>query len=158
MNWYAIYTKPRWEKKVAQNLIQQGIECYCPLSKSKRQWTDRTVTLELPVIPSYIFVRIPKEDTTKIRYFAGVVNFVYQQGQIAVIRDKEIESFKNFINKYEDYSISSEFVKTGETIKINSRILGNQVATVASVINKTIQIKLGGMIVRLNIKKNSLKQ
>ncbi|RYZ19047.1 MAG: antitermination protein NusG, partial [Chitinophagaceae bacterium] len=31
--WYAIYTKPRWEKKVAELLTRKGIENYCPLNK-----------------------------------------------------------------------------------------------------------------------------
>ncbi|MGN6401535.1 MAG: transcription termination/antitermination NusG family protein, partial [Flavisolibacter sp.] len=28
--WYAIYTRPRWEKKVNSLLVQKKIESYCP--------------------------------------------------------------------------------------------------------------------------------
>jgi hypothetical protein len=30
MNWYVVYTKPKWEKKVAEQLKNKGIACYCP--------------------------------------------------------------------------------------------------------------------------------
>ncbi|HCY90719.1 MAG TPA: antitermination protein NusG, partial [Chitinophagaceae bacterium] len=40
-HWYVVYTRPRWEKKVALNLAQKGIEHYCPLNKVRKQWSDR---------------------------------------------------------------------------------------------------------------------
>ncbi|MEO6221006.1 MAG: transcription termination/antitermination NusG family protein, partial [Ginsengibacter sp.] len=39
--WYVVYTRPRWEKKIAENLLRLGIEHYCPLNKVTRQWSDR---------------------------------------------------------------------------------------------------------------------
>jgi hypothetical protein len=45
MNWFAVYTKPRWEKKVAKILTTKGIENYCPLNKVQRQWSDRKKTI-----------------------------------------------------------------------------------------------------------------
>ncbi|MEO6347821.1 MAG: transcription termination/antitermination NusG family protein, partial [Aquaticitalea sp.] len=40
-NWYVVYTKPKWEKKVAEKLSEIGIECYCPLITQIKQWSDR---------------------------------------------------------------------------------------------------------------------
>ena len=31
--WYAVYTRPRWEKKVAEILTRRKIENYCPINK-----------------------------------------------------------------------------------------------------------------------------
>ena len=56
MEWYAIYTKPRNEKKVAENLAAIGIESYCPIVTTLKQWSDRKKMVETPLIPSYVFV------------------------------------------------------------------------------------------------------
>jgi transcription antitermination factor NusG len=55
--WYAVYTRPRWEKKVAALLLHKGIESYCPLNKVRRRWSDRTKTIEEPLFKSYVFVK-----------------------------------------------------------------------------------------------------
>jgi hypothetical protein len=40
-NWFVIYTRARWEKKVDQLLKQQGINSYCPMRTVENQWADR---------------------------------------------------------------------------------------------------------------------
>ncbi|HEX6193703.1 MAG TPA: transcription termination/antitermination NusG family protein, partial [Chitinophagaceae bacterium] len=35
--WLAVYTRPRWEKKVDQLLREKGTESYCPLNKVRRK-------------------------------------------------------------------------------------------------------------------------
>jgi hypothetical protein len=39
--WYALYTKPRWEKKIHAALIRKNIESWCPVKRVENQWTDR---------------------------------------------------------------------------------------------------------------------
>ena len=56
MNWYVLYTKPKWEKKVAEQLQAMGIDCYCPLVMKERQWSDRKKKVEMPLFNSYVFV------------------------------------------------------------------------------------------------------
>ena len=56
--WYALYTKPRWEKKVAGLLDDQGIENYCPINKVTRQWSDRKKVVLEPMFKGYVFVKI----------------------------------------------------------------------------------------------------
>jgi hypothetical protein len=41
MPWFALYTKPRFEKKVTERLQQLGIEVYCPMITQLKQWSDR---------------------------------------------------------------------------------------------------------------------
>ncbi|MBL0358846.1 MAG: UpxY family transcription antiterminator [Chitinophagaceae bacterium] len=53
-----MYTKPRWEKKVACLLDEKGIENYCPLNKVVKQWSDRKKVVLEPVFKSYVFVKI----------------------------------------------------------------------------------------------------
>lgn len=101
-HWYAIYTKPRWEKKVHSLLTEKKIESYCPLNKVRKKWSDRMKTVEEPLFKSYVFARVTEEEQTKVRMTAGVMNFVYWQGKPAIIRAKEIEVIRKFLNEYEN--------------------------------------------------------
>ena len=101
-HWYAIYTKPRWEKKVHSLLTEKKIESYCPLNKVRKKWSDRMKTVEEPLFKSYVFARVTEEEQTKVRMTAGVMNFVYWQGKPAIIRAKEIEIIRKFLNEYEN--------------------------------------------------------
>ncbi len=75
--WLAIYTKPRWEKKVYGMLQEKGVESYCPLNKVQRKWSDRIKIVEEPLFKSYVFVRVCEDEKTPVRMLGGVVNFVY---------------------------------------------------------------------------------
>ena len=101
-HWYAIYTKPRWEKKVHALLTEKKIESYCPLNKVRKKWSDRIKTVEEPLFKSYVFARVNEEEQTKVRLTAGVMNFVYWQGKPAIIPAKEIETIRKFLNEYEN--------------------------------------------------------
>jgi transcription antitermination factor NusG len=101
-HWYAIYTKPRWEKKVHSLLSEKKIESYCPLNKVRKKWSDRMKTVEEPLFKSYVFARVNWDEQTKVRMTAGVMNFVYWQGKPAIIPAKEIETIRKFLNEYEN--------------------------------------------------------
>ena len=101
-HWYAIYTKPRWEKKVHTLLSEKKVESYCPLNKVRKKWSDRMKTVEEPLFKSYVFARVNEEEQTKVRMTPGVMNFVYWQGKPAIIPAREIETIRKFLNEYEN--------------------------------------------------------
>src|ERR1700738_1630273 len=101
-NWYAVYTKPRWEKKVYSLLIEKGMEAYCPLNRVRKKWSDRVKWVEEPLFRSYVFVRVPEAEQTSVRMVNGVVNFVYWMGKPATVKDKEIDIIRMFLNEYDD--------------------------------------------------------
>ena len=75
--WYAVYTKPRWEKKVFERLQNEQMEAYCPQNRVRKQWSDRIKWVEEPLFKSYVFVKVAEEEMTRVRMVNGVVNFVY---------------------------------------------------------------------------------
>lgn len=95
-NWLVIKTRPRWEKKVAKLLTDKGVEVCCPLVKQQRQWSDRVKTLDLPLLPSLLFVRIAGEQRTEVRLTEGVVNFVYNNGKPVVLKEKLLQQIQQF--------------------------------------------------------------
>ena len=56
MNWYVLYTKPRFEKKVEEQLLSLGINAYCPKRKEIKFWKDRKKKIDVPVLPSMVLV------------------------------------------------------------------------------------------------------
>ena len=83
--WYAVYTKPRWEKKIDSVLARKGIESWCPLQKVQRQWSDRKKTIEEPLFKSYVFVHVDEQERVKVLMTDGVLNYVFYLGKPAAI-------------------------------------------------------------------------
>ena len=102
--WFAVYTRPRCEKKVAEILTRKKIENYCPINKVFRQWSDRKKVVYEPLFTSYVFVRISEREITSLKQSNGIINLVYWLGKPAVIHDSEIEVIKiNQIIFNDDY-------------------------------------------------------
>ncbi len=95
--WYAIYTNPRWEKKVNTKLLNKGIESWCPVQKLQRQWSDRKKIIEDPLFKSYVFVHIEDTERTKVLMTEGVIQFIYYLKKPAVIRDEEIQLIRSYL-------------------------------------------------------------
>ena len=117
-NWYAVYTKPRSEKKVAERLSDNGFELYCPLIKTLRQWSDRKKKVQLPMFPGYVFVYVSENERFRILQDSGVLNFVFWLGKPAVIRDHEIEVIKDIAENGEEININSDTFEVGKLVKI----------------------------------------
>lgn len=97
MPWYALYTVSRQEKKVAARLKQLDIEAYCPLVIQVRQWSDRKKKVEVPLMPSYVFVKLESHNRELVFQVSGIVRYLYWLGQPAVIKDSEIEIMQNWL-------------------------------------------------------------
>jgi transcription antitermination factor NusG len=138
--WYAVYTKPRWEKKVHTLLMEAGVECYCPLNKVHRKWSDRIKIVEEPLFKSYVFVRVNEEEKTPVRMVSGVVNFVYWQGKPAVIKDKEILAIRKFMNDYEDVEVKQLDIATDAIIVVKQGLLMGKKGTVKRVMRKKVEV------------------
>lgn len=143
-NWYAIYTKPRWEKKVNTVLERKGIEVWCPLQKVRKQWSDRKKIVEEPLFKSYVFVYIDQNERTNVLMTDGVLNFVYYVGKPAIIRDEEIEIIKKYLSE-EQASISIQslnLLDENTRIKVNHGIFMDTTGTVIKGGKKNVYVKL----------------
>jgi len=100
LQWYAAYTRPRWEKKVAGLLTQKEVENYCPLQEVERRWSDRKKIVLEPLFKSYVFVHIPEKGHLPVVQTEGVLNLVNYQGKPAIIRNEEIEVIRRFLENY----------------------------------------------------------
>ena len=93
-NWYALYTAPRHEKFVADQIQRQGIDCFLPLYRSVRRWKDRRKELALVLFPGYVFVQIALQNRLRVLQLPGAVRLVGFNGQPAAMPDEEIENLR----------------------------------------------------------------
>jgi transcription antitermination factor NusG len=91
-SWYVLYTSPRHEKRVAEQIRQRRISCFLPLYRSVRRWKDRRKELELALFPGYVFVHIGLQDRRAVLQLPGAVRFVSSNGNPVPLPDGEMES------------------------------------------------------------------
>ncbi|MGV8947008.1 MAG: UpxY family transcription antiterminator [Lutibacter sp.] len=150
MNWYVIYTKPKWEKKVADRLQKSGITVYCPMVTQIKQWSDRKKKVETPLIPSYVFVNIEEKNRNAVFEVPGVVRYLFWLGKPAIVREVEIlalqESLKETLS-----SVEITTYKTGDIINIADGPFKGKEGIVKQVSKNKLQLVLKelGMLITL---------
>ena len=152
--WYAVYTRPRWEKKVYALFQEQGITAYCPLNKVRKKWSDRYKIVHEPLFKSYVFVQVEENEMTKVRMVSGVVNFVYWNGKPAVIKEGEIHTIRRFLNEYEHVEAEPVHFAPNQRVKIMSGVLMDKEGVVIHSDKNKVQIILESLGFKLTARLN----
>ena len=147
--WYAVKTKPRWEKKIASALTDKKIENYCPLNRVERQWHDRKKIILEPLFHSYVFVRIRENETVPVLQVNGIISFVKWLGKPAVIRDEEIDIVKRFLNEYQNVRLEKCDIKVNDQVRIINGLFLFQQGKVIEVKTNTIKMLLPSLGVNI---------
>jgi transcription antitermination factor NusG len=92
--WYAILTKTGREKNATLLLENSGFECYLPVSKSSRKWSDRTKEIDVPLFPGYLFCRMNPNDRLPVLITPGVVQIVGTGKTPIPIEEQEIAAIQ----------------------------------------------------------------
>lgn len=74
--WCVLHTRTNHEKRVAQHLLVRSVEHYLPLYTERSQWSDRTVVLERPLFPGYIFARFSSQARISVISAPGVIHLL----------------------------------------------------------------------------------
>jgi transcription antitermination factor NusG len=111
--WYVLYTTPRAEKKVKERLDEMKTECYLPLHRAPRAWSDRVKMIEKPLFSSYLFVKCTGAKLRSLLLVFGVTRIVYYCGRPAVVRQKEIDAIRLFLEQAIDLPLCA-----GEEVEI----------------------------------------
>jgi transcription antitermination factor NusG len=121
--WFALYTTARHEKRVAEHLGQRQIECYLPLYRSERKWSDGSrVTLELPLFPCYLFVHIRRKERGSVLAVPGAVTVVGGTGgEPAALPDATIDALRSGLELR--HAQPHPLVTVGQRVRIRSGAL-----------------------------------
>jgi transcription antitermination factor NusG len=93
-NWFAVYTRSRHEKMVADHLSRKRVQHLLPLYRTVHRWKTRPTEVCLPLFPSYVFVCTSAEQSLQVLRTPGVVRFVGVAGRPLPIRQSEIEAIQ----------------------------------------------------------------
>ncbi len=98
MNWYAVTTRSRHEKVVAEQLWQKEIECFLPLREIISKWKDRFKKVQFPLFPGYLFVHVPiQERRLDILKVPSVVRIIGFNGEPVSIPGPEVQAVKQLV-------------------------------------------------------------
>ena len=96
--WYAVYTRSRHEKSVAEQCKQRGVANFLPLYCVQRRWKQRPAKVLLPLFPAYVFVRIALRDRLRVLCIPGIVSIVSFRGVPAVVPEAQIDSLSRAVS------------------------------------------------------------
>ena len=116
--WYAIYTKPRWEKKLAERLEEKRIEHYLPMVKTLKLWSDRKKWVQEPLFKSYIFVHVSQDEYLSAIQTPGAVKYITFERKAVSIPDIQIEAIRSFIDSGEDLFTDFPDMKVGDRVVV----------------------------------------
>jgi transcription antitermination factor NusG len=148
--WYAVHTRPRWEKKVAALLQDKGIENYCPLNKVMRQWSDRKKTILEPLFKGYVFVQVEEAAKWELLTINGIVNYVYWLGKPAKIQNSEIDTIRRFLNEFEDIEVAENNMTVNKTVQVKQGVLMNYRGIVIELNGNRAKVRIESMGIQLS--------
>lgn len=94
--WYAAYTKPCHEKRVAEHLGIRSVDFFLPLYRSTRRWNNGcNVTLERPLFPNYVFVHLLSRERLRVLELSSVLSIAGTGHEPTPLPDEDIERLRS---------------------------------------------------------------
>jgi|TARA_B110000967_G_C18813619_1_gene524971 transcriptional antiterminator RfaH len=118
-NWFAVYTKSRSEQKVFERIEKAGYKSFLPLTTELRQWSDRKKEVKVPLISSYVFIKVNKKDLVDIYSIPGVAGVLKYLGLPAIITEVEINNLKIVANnRGATKTIAPFLLENGKSVQV----------------------------------------
>ena len=117
--WYAIYTRANGEKKLLSNLLKKKIECYLPMRKVLKVWSDRKKWVEEPLFRCYVFVKVSYKEFFNVLNTPGSVCYVSFGGKAQPIPAVQISNIKTFLSQVDhEVTLSYERIQKGALVEV----------------------------------------
>jgi transcription antitermination factor NusG len=120
--WYAVYTYPRHEKTVKEQLESKFVEAFLPTYVSENRWKDRRVRIHTPLFPGYVFARIKLSERSKLFAVPGVIRMLSFNGVPAPIDESEIEAVRFCLERGATLEPCPLF-QVGDRVRVRSGVL-----------------------------------
>ena len=143
-NWFVLYTKPKQELRVVDELSKIGINSYCPTVKMIKQYSDRKKKIEKPLIPSYIMVYIEESKRKLVFSIPGIVRYLFWLGKPAMVHENEINIMKKHLEGvYSSISISKLII--GQMYKISEGPLAGNTGKIVEMKKNKVKLELASL-------------
>ena len=141
-NWYAVYTKPQSEKKVAAIFSKKKMDFFLPMVYIKTKTFKGHKFVFNPLFKSIVFVHVAPEETAALRQVNGVINLLYWLNKPAEIAVEEIATIKEFVEGYRNLKVEPVEVNSKETVNNYNGSSVSIEGKLYAVTNKTIRVNL----------------
>jgi len=123
-NWFAIHTRSRFEKKVAEQLSEKQLQTFLPLRKEVHRWKDRYKPVELPLFGGYVFVHLSGHPDARLRVLRtpGVVRIVGFGLQDAPVPTEQIETLQRVLGT-DSMVMRHRYLRVGQRVRVISGTL-----------------------------------
>lgn len=119
VHWYAAYTRPNHEKKVAEQLELRNIEQLLPLYRAMREWKDRKVNLMRPLFPGYVFVHTSLRERLRVLEVPGIASLVGFGNQPVCMPEEDIQFLRRCMNHKADVE-PYPYASVGSRVRVKS--------------------------------------
>lgn len=117
--WYAIYTRPRFERKVAEGIEEKGIKSFMPSRTVERVWSDRRKLIAEPLFPSYVFVYADAKERYHSLETRGAIRMVAFDGRPSRIPEDQIAAVEKIV-KYGFDPQPHQYLSYGDEVEVMS--------------------------------------
>lgn len=95
--WFAVKVRSRSEPLATAALRNKGYDPYSPTYATRRTYSDRVKTVNLPVFPGYIFCRFDPATRFTILNTPAVIQIVGFGGSLTPIADEDIDAIRRAV-------------------------------------------------------------
>ena len=143
--WFVLYTKPKHELKVKENLSSIDIESFCPTVVSDRIWSDRIKKVREVIIKSIVFVKCSDNERNNVFNIPSTIRYLFYCSKAAVVLENEIKHLQKL--EKNNYKINKQ-LSIGDIIFLDKI---NQEGVVEKKTNAKTWINLKNINVRICI-------
>lgn len=145
--WYVIYTRANGEKKLCSSLQEKKIECYLPLRKVLRYWSEQRKWIEEPWFKGYLFVKASYREFFTILNTPGVVCYVSYGGKAQPIAETQIDSIKTMVQQNDkEVTLTYKNIRKGRKAEVISGSLKGVRGELVEILNeKRILVRIESM-------------
>ncbi len=87
VKWYVLHTRSRQEKAVARDLEAMSIPYFLPLLHEARYYGRRKAFVDMPLFPSYVFVRSSLDDVYRVDRTKRIARVIKVHEQVVFERE-----------------------------------------------------------------------
>jgi transcription antitermination factor NusG len=121
VEWYAIYTRSRYEQRVADSLTSRALDVFLPKVKVLSRRRDRRKVIEIPLFSSYLFVHalLNPDIRLAIQKTPGVVRILGHDREPRPVPAEEVESLLTIVQSGREIQPFA-YLREGMKVRVKS--------------------------------------
>ena len=117
--WFALYTRSRFEKQVAEQLERKRVPVFLPLRQELHRWQDRYQKVDVPMFRGYLFAQFAPASFERIAVLrtTGVVRIVGFGNEYSVVPAEQIETLRRLAEERAMLH-PHRYLRVGQRVKV----------------------------------------